>query len=118
MNPTSLRSLIAFSLSPRSSKRLAGSPYILTHDIRVDSGLTHNSWRLAPPTFDLNLDFVMPQGPILSGNSLSIPIQVSNLDSQATNLYGLAFSVKYSTRQLDSARVKVSLKSAYWVKKG
>jgi len=75
-------------------------------------GLTHNSWRLAAPTSGLNLDFVMPQGPILPGDSLSIPIQVSNLDSQATNLYGLAFSVKYSTRQLDSAGVKVDFNNS------
>jgi len=80
--------------------------------INQNYGLTHNSWR------DVNggttqIRFDMPTSQLNPGDTVHIPIELGTVDTMASNIYGIAFSIQYDKMLIDSASVRVDYTSSW-----
>lgn len=78
-------------------------------------GLTH-ALKLAEPAYLSilpDLTFNIPDDTTLSGSNIKVPLILGTSTNQATGVYGLAFSITYDPKIVDTAKISLSLKNSW-----
>lgn len=78
-------------------------------------GLTH-ALKLAKPEY-INglpdLTYTIPVDTALSGTTIKVPIDLGSSTNQANNVYGLAFSITYDPKIVDTSKISLSLNGSW-----
>ncbi|MBI2270765.1 MAG: T9SS type A sorting domain-containing protein [Bacteroidetes bacterium] len=86
-----------------------------TSAIIQNYGLTH-ALKLVQPEY-INglpdLTFKIPNDTTLSGSTIKVPIMLGTSTNQATGVYGLAFSITYDPKIVDTTKLSLSLNGSW-----
>ncbi|MEM7371215.1 MAG: PKD domain-containing protein [Bacteroidota bacterium] len=83
--------------------------------ILTNYGLTHNKTEdLSGVGPVLYFDSSSIAGPVMVGNSFSIPIMLGTPSEPATDVYGIAFTLTYESHLIDSASAKFSVSNSWF----
>ena len=87
-----------------------------TNAIVQNYGFTH-AFKLAKPVYVAglpDLTFGFPIDTVLSGSTLSVPINLGSATNVTKNVYGIAFSITYDPTIIDTASIGLSLNNSWF----